>query len=131
MRPGQAGEIEIDLLRILDLGRRDRDVYGRRDGMRRSHRERLNYRTRMRGLRLEYQRRRSGLPDGYEELVLHGVDPEGGIHLGRVGVGVGRLSVADEKGDIGGSAANFGTGRSRRDGEDGRAGDVLADVVIA
>ena len=131
MRPGQAGEIEVDLLRILDLGRSDCDVYGRCDGMRRSHGEGLHYRTRMRGLWLEYQRRGSGLPDGYEELVLHGVDPERGIHLGGVGVGVGRLSIADEKGNIGGSAANFGTARVRRDGEDGRAGDVLSDVIIA
>ena len=129
MGPGQAGEVEKDHLRILDLGRSDGDVRGRGDGMRRSHLEGLHLGARMRGRRLECQRRGSDTPDGDEKLVLHRVEPELCCHLGRVGVGP--VAVADEEGNVGDSAADFGAGRDRGDGEGGRAGDGLADIVIA
>ena len=116
-------------MRILDLGRSDGDVRRRGDGMRRSHREGLYLGARMRGRRLETQRRGSDLPDGDEKLVLHRVEPELCCHLGRVGVRP--VTVADEEGYIGDSAANFGASRDRGDGKGGRAGDGLADIVIA
>ena len=128
MGPGQSGEVKEDRLQILDLSRSDGDGRGRGDGMRRSHLEGLHRGARMRGRRREYQRRGSDLPDRDEKLVLHRVEPERCIHLDRIGVGP--VAVADEEGYVRGSAADFGAGRDRGYGEDGRAGDGLAEIVV-
>ena len=128
MGPGQTGEVEEDRLRILDLGRSHGDGRGRGDGMRRSHREGLHRGARIRRRRRKYQRRGSDAPDGDDKLVLHRVEPERCCHLDRVGVGPD--AVADEEGYVGGSAAGYGVGRGRGDGEDGCAGDGFAEIVI-
>ena len=128
MRPGQTGEVEKDHLGILDLDRGDGDCLGRRDLMRRDDHEGRHGSAWMRGRGGDPQGRVPGLVLRYDDLVLYLLDPERGRHLGRVCVRFRGLGVALEEGNVGGSAAHFGGGRARGDGEKGRLGDGLSVV---
>lgn len=109
MRPGQAREVEIHRLHVLDLGVGDGDRFRRRDVVRRLHFEGRS------GLRAGVGRRdpqKQGLISSLRgrnlEVVLHGLDPEGGGHAHRAGVGAG-LNPDPGRGalqevDVGGSA---------------------------
>lgn len=89
MRPGQSGEIQKHHLRILDLIRSDRDGRGRGNGARG-----VDEKSRHDGARVgqrggDLKGWVSDFVHGDDELVLDLLDPEGGGHLGGVGVGAG------------------------------------------
>ena len=128
MRPGQTRKVEEDGLGILDLGRGDGEGLGRGDRVRRNDHEGRYRSAWMRGRGRDLQGQVLGFVLRNDNLVLHFLNPERGRHLDCVCVGVGGLGNALEKGDIGGPAADFGGGRARGDGEEGRLGDGLSVV---
>ena len=78
MRPRQAGEVEQDRLRILDLGGGDGDGRGRGDGMGRIDEEGGHQGAGMRGRGGDREGGFPDLVDGDDELGLDLLDPEGG-----------------------------------------------------